>query len=30
VQFSIAQDEPLHPLTEPEKRNRLFGDGEHQ
>ena len=27
VQFSIAQDEPLHPLTEPEKRNRLFGDG---
>jgi hypothetical protein len=26
VQFSIAQDEPLHPLTEPEKRNRLFGD----
>jgi hypothetical protein len=30
VQFSITQDEPLHPLTEPEKRNRLFGDGEHQ
>jgi hypothetical protein len=30
VQFSIAQDEPLHPLTEPGKRNRLFGDGEHQ
>ena len=29
VQFSIAQDEPLHPLTEPEKRNRLFGDREH-
>lgn len=27
VQFSIAQDEPLHPLMEPEKRNRLFGDG---
>jgi hypothetical protein len=27
VHFSIAQDEPLHPLTEPEKRNRLFGDG---
>jgi hypothetical protein len=27
VQFSIAQDEPLHPLIEPEKRNRLFGDG---
>jgi hypothetical protein len=26
VQFSIAQDEPLYPLTEPEKRNRLFGD----
>ena len=26
VQFSIAQDEPLHPLAEPEKRNRLFGD----
>jgi len=26
VQFSIAQDEPLHPLTEPEKRQRLFGD----
>ena len=30
VQFSISQDEPLHPLTEHEKRNRLFGDGEHQ
>jgi hypothetical protein len=30
VQFSIAQNEPLHPLTEPEKRNRLFGGGEHQ
>jgi len=27
VQFSVAQDESLHPLTEPEKRNRLFGDG---
>jgi hypothetical protein len=27
VQFRIAQDEPIHPLTEPEKRNRLFGDG---
>jgi hypothetical protein len=27
VQFRIAQDEPLHPLTELEKRNRLFGDG---
>jgi len=27
MQFSIAQDEPLHPLAEPEKRNRLFGDG---
>jgi hypothetical protein len=27
IQFSIAQDEPVHPLTEPEKRNRLFGDG---
>jgi hypothetical protein len=27
VQFSIAQDESLHPLTKPEKRNRLFGDG---
>lgn len=26
VQFRIAQEEPLHPLTEPEKRNRLFGD----
>lgn len=26
VQFRIAQDEPLHPLTEPEKRNRLLGD----
>jgi hypothetical protein len=27
VQFLIAEEEPLHPLTEPEKRNRLFGDG---
>jgi len=27
VQFSIEEDEPLHPLAEPEKRNRLFGDG---
>jgi hypothetical protein len=27
VQFSIAQDEPIHPLTEHQKRNRLFGDG---
>jgi hypothetical protein len=27
VQFRIAQDEPIHPLTEPGKRNRLFGDG---
>jgi hypothetical protein len=27
VQFSIAQDEPLHPLAKPEKRKRLFGDG---
>jgi hypothetical protein len=27
VQFSIAQDEPIHPLAEPGKRNRLFGDG---
>jgi hypothetical protein len=26
VQFRIAQDEPLHPLAEPEKRKRLFGD----
>ena len=26
VQFSIAQDEPLHPLIEPEKRKRLLGD----
>lgn len=26
VQFRIAEEEPLHPLTEPEKRNRLFGD----
>jgi hypothetical protein len=27
VQFSIEDNEPLHPLAEPEKRNRLFGDG---
>jgi transposase len=27
VQFRIAKEEPLHPLTAPEKRNRLFGDG---
>ena len=27
VQFRIAQDEPLYPLTEPDKRNRLLGDG---
>ena len=27
VQLSIAQGEPIYPLTEPEKRNRLFGDG---
>lgn len=27
VQFSINDDEPLHPLAEPEKRNRLFGEG---
>ncbi len=27
VQLSIAQDAPVYPLTEPEKRNRLFGDG---
>jgi len=27
VQFRIAQEEPIHPLTEPEKRKRLFGDG---
>ncbi len=27
VQFSIVQDVPVYPLTEPEKRNRLFGDG---
>ena len=27
VQFSIAHDEPLHPLVKPEKRQRLFGDG---
>lgn len=27
VQLSIAQGEPIYPLTEPEKRNRLFGVG---
>lgn len=27
VQFRIAQDEPLHPLADPQKRNRLFGGG---
>jgi hypothetical protein len=27
VQFRIAEEELLHPLTEPEERNRLFGDG---
>jgi hypothetical protein len=27
VQLSIAQGVPLYPLTESEKRNRLFGDG---
>jgi hypothetical protein len=27
VQFSIARGEPIHPLTDPKKRNRLFGDG---
>ncbi len=27
VQLSIAQDTPVYPLTEPEKRKRLFGDG---
>jgi hypothetical protein len=27
VQLSIAQGAPIYPLTEPEKRNRLFGDG---
>ena len=27
VQFRITQEEPLYPLAEPEKRNRLFGDG---
>jgi hypothetical protein len=25
IQFSIAGDEPVHPLKEPEKRNRIFG-----
>jgi hypothetical protein len=27
VQFSIAQNEPVHPLATPEKRKQLFGDG---
>jgi len=27
VQFRIAQDERLYPLTEPAKRKRLFGPG---
>jgi hypothetical protein len=27
VQLRIAQGAPIYPLTEPEKRNRLFGDG---
>jgi len=27
VQLSIEEDEPLHPLAEPKKRNRLLGDG---
>jgi len=27
VQFHSAQNAPLHPLTAPEKRKRLFGDG---
>lgn len=27
VQLSIAPDAAIYPLTEPEKRNRLFGDG---
>jgi hypothetical protein len=27
VQLSFAHDKPVYPLTEPEKRNRLFGDG---
>jgi len=27
VQLSLAHDKPVYPLTEPEKRNRLFGDG---
>jgi hypothetical protein len=27
VQLCIAQGVPIYPLTEPEKRNRLFGDG---
>ena len=27
VQLRIAQGAPIYPLTEPEKRNQLFGDG---
>ncbi|MBU0494682.1 MAG: hypothetical protein KKA73_14480 [Chloroflexi bacterium] len=27
VQFRIAQEEPIHPLLDPAKRKRLFGDG---
>jgi hypothetical protein len=27
VQLRITQSAPIYPLTEPEKRNRLFGDG---
>jgi DNA-binding Lrp family transcriptional regulator len=27
LQFSIKEDEPLHPLAEHEQRKRLFGDG---
>ena len=27
VQFSINDDEPLHPLAEPKERTRLFGEG---
>jgi len=26
IQFSIAEDESVHPLKEPERRNRIFGD----
>jgi len=28
LQFFIAEDEPLHPLNTPQKRKRLFGNGE--